>query len=1043
MIENVHQGQKITADKANQIIDDVNSLSDDKSRLAKNKSFRNLRENNAPHFLETRTSMLSGFGQNTQVYLGQNTSFAKNLLRVNHQPVKRIFILSGDTWYSLQDRYFWTNGEGNYYDGFINTQLSGDLKLGFAKIRSPLLPRGENIAYIGDGSLPTSPTILSVLQNYTPAPILLQSNNYFGQNIALKHGHIGMVDIAEISATAISCDTDAVENQKSIEFNETEDNKEYLQLYNFDKLSAVISTDLSSLSSLNDISADILLRQLSNNNIILNYIPLSTIFAKVDTEGLSSKSIERDLSSNELRLFDFLDPESLSVTNDDDKGWLRSVIDDVPTLKYVDLSSIVLSSAIISGDSNVIDDKSITYVKDEDDQYYQLYDWHADKTNVALSDAILYRHDNELRYGYLSSVNFLGDEKAIHTNLSAGKHELRDWNLSNKIDLSAIVKQGGILSANNWNSLSTPNDTKVEFLVRQAPNAQSNAYTLKYADLKINLQNPTLSTNVDTAISTALPDVKTESIDKKLSAIENETVAYLQLHNFDLSAADCSAIYYNDNTYLDLDQPQANDWYQYGNISSQIVLSDENGILEKPKLLVKAIDADGKLVLRYADISALHKGSVPWLPTDATPPVDADQNWDRLHTKSIQNNLCAYGSPADYAIMLYKFDQDISADNTPAKFDPNTIFVGAGGANINDYLNALDPQEVQVPLLQVHKDGPGEVDAEVLMRQKSYFNGQGELMKGTVSAILPDFVGSDTVKTNGDYQSLDVVANTNLKDSYWQLHNFGNAGEELQPEDLSDYNFVCWKSNNGVMELEHRPIDIDAVYEGLSGEISGIAGRIIAEVSGEISGDYWPQGGYYEDCYGSSIGRSDQKVVIDLDNQKLWPAGYGSDPSAMTWTCGCDFNVMMDLSVAYNAYIRRNADISGNLSVEGRAYVNQLGISALSTDHIYQYQNQALVDHHTSLCANSFYCTCLHAGDQFFVGPSDAYFGDWNNTYVGFYNYSGDVAFYIDHGCRLEFYDPQGNATAITYVEAQKLLRLCNMLSSEARWQKLEQLLNS
>lgn len=1032
MIQNVYAKQKITADKANQIIDEVNSLSDNKSRIAKNKSFRNLRDEDAPHFLQTRSSMLSGFGQNTQVYLGANVDFARNLIRVNHTPIDEIRILSGNDFTTLSNEHFQTNGANQYFDGFVNTCLSTDLKL--SVIKTKINDEKKNIAIIGDGSLPVD---LSVIQNYTRTPILLQTNNYFGQNRALKHGHIGMVDIAEISATAISCDTDAVENQKSIEFNETENNQEYLQLYNFDKLSAVISTDLSNLTN---ISADILLRQLSNDNIILNYIPLSTLFAKVDTEGLSSKSIERDLSSNELRLFDFLDPDSLSVTNDDDKVLLRRVIDDVPTLKYVDLSNIILSSAIISGDSNVIDDKSITYVKTENEQYYQLYDWHADKTDVALSDAILYRHDNELRYGYLSSVNFVGDEKAIHTNLSAGKHELRDWNLSNKIDLSAIVKQGGNLSANNWNSLSAPDETKVEFLVRQAPNAQSNTYTLKYAALKINLQNPTLSTNVDTVISTALPDVKTKSIDKKLSAIENETVAYLQLHNFDLSAADCNAIYYNDNTYLNLDLPQANDWYQYGNISSQIVLSDENGILEKPKLLVKAIDADGKLVLRYADISALHKGSVPWLPTDATPPVDADQNWDMTHTKSIQNDLRAFGSPADYAIMLYKFDQDITADNTPARFDPNTIFVGAGGANINDYLNALDPQEVQVPLMQVHKDGPGEIDAEVLMRQKSYLNGQGELMKGTISAILPDFVGSDTVKTNGDYQSLDVIANTSLKDSYWQLHNFGISGEELQPDELSDYCFVCWNSNK---ELEHRPIDIDALYEGLSGEISGIAGRIIAEVSGEISGDYWPQGGYNETCYGYSIGRSDKKVVIDLDNQTLWPAGYGSETSAMVWSCGANFNAMMDLSVAYNAYIKRNVDISGNLSVEGRAYVNQLGISALSTDHIYQYSNNTLVDHHTNLSAGRIWCTGLRAGQMLQVGTSDVYFGDDQKAYAGFYRYGTDTAFYIDYDCVMEFYDPNGNATQITYAEAAKLLRLCNMLSSEARWNKLQQLLDS
>lgn len=1037
MIENVKTGQKITASKANEIIDDVNALVDDKSRVAKNKSFRNIVENNHPNFLQTRSSLLSGFGQNYQVYLGQNVDFARNLLRVNHTPVDEIRILSGSTFTTLSNEHFQTNGPNQYFDGFVNTRLSTDLKL--SVIKTKINDEKKNIAIIGDGSLPAG---LSVIENYTRTPILLQTNNYFGQNRALKHGHIGMVDIAELSATAISVDTDATENQKSIEFSEED---EYLQLYNFDKLSAVISADLSSLSSLNDISADILLRQLSNDNIFLNYIPLSTLFVKVDVEGLSSKSIERDLSSNELRLFDFLDPESLTAVNDDDKVLLRRVIDDVPTLKYVDLSSIILSSAIISGDADVIADKSITYVKTENDQYYQLYDWHADKTDVALSDAILYRHDNELRYGYLSSVNFVGDEKAIHTNLSAGKHELKDWNLSNKIDLSAVVKQGGNLSANNWNSLSTPNDTKVEFLVRQAPNAQSNEYTLKYAALKINLQNPTLSTNVDTAISAALPDVKTQSIDKKLSAIENENVAYLQLHNFDLSAADCSAIYYNDNTYLNLDSPQANDWYEYGNISAQIVLSDENGILENPKLLVKAIDADGKLVLRYADISALHKGSVPWLPTDATPPIDADQNWDRLHTKSVQNDLRAYGSPPDYAIMLYKFDQDISADNTPAMFDANIAFddnIGFG-ADINDYLNAVDPEEVLVPLQQFYKDGPWRLNAEVLMRQKYVYTGQAELMKGTVSATLPDFVGSDTVKTNGDYQSLDVVANTSLKDSYWQLHDFGVAGEELQPEDLSDYNFVCWKSNNGKYELEHRPIDIDALYEGLSGEISGIAGRIIAEVSGEISGDYWPQGGYNENCYGFSIGRSDKKVVIDLDNQTLWPAGYGSEQSAMVWSCGANFNAMMDLSVAYNAYIKRNVDISGDLSVGGRAHINQLGISALSTDHIYPYSNQTLVDHHNTLCANWFECRSLKAGGQFFVGQNDAYFGDQNNMYVGFYHYVNDIEFYIDPACKLTFYDPQSNANSITYVEAAKLLRLCSMLSSEARWNKLEQLLNS
>ena len=119
--------------------------------------------------------MLSGFGQNTQVYLGANVDFARNLIRVNHTPIDEIRILSGNDFTTLSNEHFQTNGANQYFDGFVNTCLSTDLKL--SVIKTKINDEKKNIAIIGDGSLPVD---LSVIQNYTRTPILLQTNNYFG-----------------------------------------------------------------------------------------------------------------------------------------------------------------------------------------------------------------------------------------------------------------------------------------------------------------------------------------------------------------------------------------------------------------------------------------------------------------------------------------------------------------------------------------------------------------------------------------------------------------------------------------------------------------------------------------------------------------------------------------------------------------------------------------------------------------------------------------------------------------------------------------------
>ena len=135
--------------------------------------------------------------------------------------------------------------------------------------------------------------------------------------------------------------------------------------------------------------------------------------------------------------------------------------------------------------------------------------------------------------------------------------------------------------------------------------------------------------------------------------------------------------------------------------------------------------------------------------------------------------------------------------------------------------------------------------------------------------------------------------------------------------------------------------EISAI-SGEINDISTIVDYLRDEITG-LSGDWWPKGGSYNECYGNSIGNRLQSKVIDLNELVLLGDWLVSGDLSVTGNLVVDLSASLhDTAVDGDLSVLSSAVVSGDLAVGGDLYVlngtmhlNDVECQNLSADFIW------------------------------------------------------------------------------------------------------------
>lgn len=284
-------------------------------------------------------------------------------------------------------------------------------------------------------------------------------------------------------------------------------------------------------------------------------------------------------------------------------------------------------------------------------------------------------------------------------------------------------------------------------------------------------------------------------------------------------------------------------------------------------------------------------------------PDGNDYGAHNLGQKSLELKNYGAADAGELYWQLHNFDEpyafNMRAYDAVEELTGTTLIgwlAGCHGVHINAYQNGSE---------------------EVQWLEKQTINGCGRnsLTYSNMYIVPPAFIRSDddasTASSNN--KTLQVVKDGCVDNCYWRLFNWGcdngtwtvDLDDNVQATELNSRK-VLMVSDDGT-RLEYHPLhftydgsqyaltsditiinqDLDEIWEDIY-ELSGWCG----ELSAQLSGQYWEQGGDSTTNYGSDIGNSGGTGVIDLDGQELVGCWKTSDFTVdYTLNVGCTANV--------------------------------------------------------------------------------------------------------------------------------------------------------
>lgn len=186
----------------------------------------------------------------------------------------------------------------------------------------------------------------------------------------------------------------------------------------------------------------------------------------------------------------------------------------------------------------------------------------------------------------------------------------------------------------------------------------------------------------------------------------------------------------------------------------------------------------------------------------------------------------------------------------------------------------------------------GSEEVQWLEKQTTNGCGRNSLTYSHMYIVPPAFIRSDddASTASNNNKTLEVVKDGCVDNCYWRLYHWGcdngtltvDLDDNTQATELNSRK-VLMMSDDGTT-LEYHPLhftydgsqyaltsDITIINQDLTeiwNELDALSGWC-GELSAQLSGGYWEQGGDNTTNYGSSIGNSGSTAVIDLDGQEL------------------------------------------------------------------------------------------------------------------------------------------------------------------------------
>lgn len=261
-------------------------------------------------------------------------------------------------------------------------------------------------------------------------------------------------------------------------------------------------------------------------------------------------------------------------------------------------------------------------------------------------------------------------------------------------------------------------------------------------------------------------------------------------------------------------------------------------------------------------------------------PDGNDYGAHNLGQKSLELNHYGGCDASELYWQLYNFDEPYAfyerAYDATEELSGATLvswLAGCHGVHVKAYQN-------------------GSEEVQWLEKQTTNGCGMNRLTYSHMYIVPPAFIRSDddASTASNNNKTLEVVKDGCVDNCYWRLYHWGcdngtltvDLDDNTQATELNSRK-VLMMSDDGTT-LEYHPLhftydgsqyaltsDLTVIYDDLTEIYDGleVLSGWCAELSAELSGQYWEQGGDSSTNYGSDIGNSSSNMVIDLDSQEL------------------------------------------------------------------------------------------------------------------------------------------------------------------------------
>lgn len=582
--------------------------------------------------------------------------------------------------------------------------------------------------------------------------------------------------------------------------------------------------------------------------------------------------------------------------------------DKPAAVRYIPLSSI---GSNISVDSEIPNVKlsSLEHKIDGGDDYYQIYDFDdlentkktTDFHDISKVDIIVRNRqtnvkDARVEYLQLSSVLSGGssvltdtedtdNQKSIEHNQIGGKKVLQLHNFHTGEDLHAME-----LDLENpkgkWDD-----EERRTFLVRHETD---DGAVLEYAD--INLSSLSESHKADSEI----PALQLSSLEHKTYSYVDEVTGkqkktdYYQWFRFHDGNELCTIIFDKDHKSGFIEGSSADDTFTHP---------------------IRFVNGNNDRIVKYAVLS-VNISSDPGDSNleDETRSIEhVDDKFYRLYKFQTDEGHTLEMNVPDMATYYYNGDTTLSPTGSDAD-NMDVVVRNRNGAQF-----AIDYRKLSVAIPPfVH----GDADDYPATYRKS--------IDSITYPNMPD--KSFYQLHNWDYPPASIVNNDLISGDYYNLANGVKKGDDGDDNDyflirnnqgVLVYKKIYAKAESGGSWDEERIQNIENNINNVHGDIYIINEEIIylsgtiEDLSSQIDGlsdDFWVKGGDYSDCYGSSIGDSGGNLAIDLD----------------THTLAGDWNVASNLDVGGDLEVGGNEIVWGNLTCNNGIYASNVYTDVIS-----------------------------------------------------------------------------------------------------------------